>query len=1075
MRKILKSFLAIIITLSMVCSYTEIKAVEDDTNEEIITSQVPSNDEVKEEAKQEETVVETDNNQENTPKEEKSIQTKDTRVATSITYRSHVQDFGWETDWRTNGDLSGRVGVSKSMEAIQIKLANSGVSGSVEYKTHIQDFGWETNWAKDGATSGTVGRAKRIEAIQIQLTGELADNYDIYYRVHSSNVGWLSWAKNGETAGTEGWNFGVEGIQIMLVGQNENGPESGTSFIPTPEPVITQVDETTEALIDYENINQLKQAGFVDNVEIIASMNYGNTITREIKDSKSIESISESGYKIDFGDYGKFKVTIKLKKGDHVFRTIDKTMGITASEYNLAPLDATFPVVYFSLSIWDINQTTDGKTIPTIVMLGRPRAYNWDKLPEGVYSLPYMSKTNIAPDGDYTAFAAYVKDLYEVSPKSKFNLYINDITCSIIHDMIYSNKIPEGQYTIKMFTDGGRTYNIINTAYAVANPEEKHQQLINSWNQAKAYAYANGRNADGWGWHSHWDSIYAILDCEPTAEWWVPRNNLFTSGDNNEFAKKIAADVKKVGVNDLLTALTNKGPETVEAFKNLYDFNDGYFNDAQEQNKKAMVLLGTYVFNEKNFEDYTNLTKLYYGDEYLYYYKGHPNTPTEIYPDKLKQLEALGVKDIDSNVAAELILFFNPEMSLSGYGSSTYNSASDEMACGLFGTSKNQALAGQSQIDYTGMDWFATPITIANDSEIIALCDMNNSNYLLELSDEILSKVDYDLGIYNATKDTIKYYEKTADGYKLVSTKGNSTDITYSSHVAELGWGSEVKENSITGTTGRGLAMEAFKATLGDLDGDVSLEYRAHVANIGWQNYVKEGQVAGTVGQSRQMEAISMRLTGANKDDYDIYYRTHVQDYGWLDWAKDGQDAGTVGYSKRIEAVQVQIVKKGEQAPTNTANHVIKSQFTYTTHIQNIGWQANLPEGSISGTVGSALRLEGIKIALSNQDYTGSIRYKTHVQDLGWQGWVANGSLSGTTGLAKRLEAIQIELTDNLASNYDIYYRVHVQDYGWLGWAKNGENAGTEGLSKRMEAIQIQLVTKGGEAPGSTGTKFIKA
>ena len=46
----------------------------------------------------------------------------------------------------------------------------------------------------------------------------------------------------------------------------------------------------------------------------------------------------------------------------------------------------------------------------------------------------------------------------------------------------------------------------------------------------------------------------------------------------------------------------------------------------------------------------------------------------------------------------------------------------------------------------------------------------------------------------------------------------------------------------------------------------------------------------------------------------------------------------------------------------------------------------------------------------------------------------------------------------------------------WLAWlAKNGESAGTEGLAKRMEAIQIVLVKKGGEAPGSTDQRFVKA
>lgn len=146
----------------------------------------------------------------------------------------------------------------------------------------------------------------------------------------------------------------------------------------------------------------------------------------------------------------------------------------------------------------------------------------------------------------------------------------------------------------------------------------------------------------------------------------------------------------------------------------------------------------------------------------------------------------------------------------------------------------------------------------------------------------------------------------------------------------------------------------------------------------------------------------------------------------------------------------------------------------YQTHVQNVGWQNYVSDGTMSGTSGKALRLEGIHISISGDDALG-VTYRTHVQDYGWQNYVSNGALSGTTGEAKRLEAIQIDLTGADAANYDIYYQVHIQDYGWLDWAKNGEAAGSEGLGKRLEGIRIQLVAKGGAAPGSTDTPFESA
>ena len=65
---------------------------------------------------------------------------------------------------------------------------------------------------------------------------------------------------------------------------------------------------------------------------------------------------------------------------------------------------------------------------------------------------------------------------------------------------------------------------------------------------------------------------------------------------------------------------------------------------------------------------------------------------------------------MDSSIAAELTLFFNPEIRLTGYGTSTFNLASDDMACGLYNTTKASVLSGESGGDYSGIDWFASPI-----------------------------------------------------------------------------------------------------------------------------------------------------------------------------------------------------------------------------------------------------------------------------------------------------------------------------------------------------------------------------
>ena len=153
---------------------------------------------------------------------------------------------------------------------------------------------------------------------------------------------------------------------------------------------------------------------------------------------------------------------------------------------------------------------------------------------------------------------------------------------------------------------------------------------------------------------------------------------------------------------------------------------------------------------------------------------------------------------------------------------------------------------------------------------------------------------------------------------------------------------------------------------------------------------------------------------------------------------------------------------KPEPTPTPTPAPVVTPdvKVSYRTHVQSIGWQGIVTNGTMSGTSGRAKRLEGIEISVAGNSNLG-IQYTTHCQSYGWLPWSANGEMNGTEGEAKRLEAIKIQLTGADKEKYDVYYRVHAQSYGWLAWAANGAPAGTAGLAKRLEAIQIVIVKKG--------------
>ncbi|WP_428909679.1 N-acetylmuramoyl-L-alanine amidase [Niallia sp. Krafla_26] len=297
--------------------------------------------------------------------------------------------------------------------------------------------------------------------------------------------------------------------------------------------------------------------------------------------------------------------------------------------------------------------------------------------------------------------------------------------------------------------------------------------------------------------------------------------------------------------------------------------------------------------------------------------------------------------------------------------------------------------------------------------------------------------------------------------------------VVYTTHVQTYGWLDKVKNGKMSGTISQGKRLEAIKIDIQNANFDGNISYTTHVQSSGWLDYVSNDKSSGTVGKGKRLEAIKIKLNGEMAKYFDVYYRVHAQTFGWLDWTKNGEPAGTEGLAKRLEAIEIVLVNKGGKAPGATEKPFLTHpSVSYTTHIQSFGWGKTVSDGTASGTVGLAKRLEAIKINLKDSPFDGDIVYSTHVQSYGWLKNVTNGGLSGKTGESKRLEAIQIKLTGEIAKYYDIYYRVHAQTFGWLGWAKNGMKAGSEGHAKRLEAIEINLVPKGEGKPVNTRSAF---
>ena len=142
-----------------------------------------------------------------------------------VGYQTHVQDIGTQA-YVYDGDVAGTSGQAKRMESIRINLPSTMASeGKIEYRSHVQNIGWEKDWKQTNQLSGTTGKSLRLEAVQMKLSGDIAKEYDVYYRVHAQNFGWLGWAKNGEEAGTAGYSYRLEAIQVVMVPKGTENPQ----------------------------------------------------------------------------------------------------------------------------------------------------------------------------------------------------------------------------------------------------------------------------------------------------------------------------------------------------------------------------------------------------------------------------------------------------------------------------------------------------------------------------------------------------------------------------------------------------------------------------------------------------------------------------------------------------------------------------------------------------------------------------------------------------------------------------------------------------------------------------------
>ena len=455
--------------------------------------------------------------------------------------------------------------------------------------------------------------------------------------------------------------------------------------------------------------------------------------------------------------YGMPKLYIKVQ--NYLFeKQIEKQFKIPAKEILFAAFPATLDSLLFSLNIFNI---TKNFSCPIYVFLMRYRMWNWTNLPENVFLFDILDENNYQKFNYYRILdklKIWINQIYQLNNSTLFNLFINDYHTYVIPICLFANNIPPENYKMYMLSDGTGSYLAFNKIF---NDKDTYIQNYNNMKN-KYYVFREYiRNRKSYDKDSRYSKninyrdlrsyAYIILKEENNTFWWLTKIEGAFAPNNSEVLQELLnnSNIEEKNINSLFKSLDK---EQKEIIKDLFDLNSNFFEEAYKQNKSVMLIIGTHANVEKNLYDYCLTTQLFYKDNYIYYYKAHPSTPIEDDQKKINNLKNISVLFVDSNIPFEMILYFNPNISCSGYYSSSFLEVGKQNLKSLFGQYKQE---GEY---YDKFDYFCQYIK-NNEKKYGQYLNGNSDGIVLEINNNKLIDFKYDFGIYLKNNKSIVYYK----------------------------------------------------------------------------------------------------------------------------------------------------------------------------------------------------------------------------------------------------------------------------------------------------------------------------
>ena len=388
---------------------------------------------------------------------------------------------------------------------------------------------------------------------------------------------------------------------------------------------------------------------------------------------------------VGFTNYGLWTVEIKYCRGDKVVGKEIRNVKIEASEYNIAYLSATLPAEIFLINLWNITS----EKCPTIVGLERV-LFDYKALPANVYPFPLAKEEelNTAYKGFYSysqRLVSYINMLYQMNPDVKFNLYLCDHQAFYTLALMYSNGIPEKNFSVFLLSDGTGSYDGFNYVFGKPDGIKTYNAMRDTWALSKQMAKESGvqhwkeENFISCGnpavsqtqkSDSHMIELsnrlayaYVITRANQNFTWLLHNPALLDAGDPTHFP--LTDSIKKI---DFIAGIRSLAQHKEELIK-LLGIDYSVFETSYTAGKKICMLFGSYPPADADIQ-YVDATIGKFGNEYDYYFKEHPRTVVN--PEREKAMEERGIVFLDPKLPTEIYMMIDPDICLAGYLSSAF-------------------------------------------------------------------------------------------------------------------------------------------------------------------------------------------------------------------------------------------------------------------------------------------------------------------------------------------------------------------------------------------------------------------